>query len=206
MSKADAESFIRQRKRNTRSTDDQVQTSHAMWDGNIDRDHDGLKRKKIEDSLSLSIDHRPKTVLHHLEEIGIVEEFVSGPPRLAIAEWMDNGNGEIVLGWVGEAAEQGLSALADEIESPKSGSEAATADGSGVTLRSVVASELDLIPERVEDYLRTTSSPVDVLNQAVDAIEETDGVGKSDDYGKIAFINTAYRYRLTQMAVDLYGR
>jgi hypothetical protein len=177
-----------------------------MWDNNIGPDHEGLKRKEIEDALGLSLDHRSKTVLHHLEEIGIVEEFVSGPPKLAIAEWMDDGDGEIVLGWVDEAAEQGLSALADEIGSPSPDSVAATADGSGVTLRSVVASELDLISEKVEDYLRTTSSPVDVLNQAVDAIEETDSLDKGDDYGRIAFINTPYRYRLTQMAVDLYER
>ena len=206
MSKKDVESFIRQRKRSTRSIDEQVQIAHAKWADNVDQDHDGIKRKEIEDELGLSLRYKAGTSLHHLEEIGIVEEFTPpGPPVLVIAEWMNDGEGKVVLGEVDEAAQEGLEALAGEIGSPSSGSGTATAaDGGGVTTRSVVASEFDLVPEKVEDYLRATDKPVKVLNRAVEAIEEADGIKIGDDYGEIAFINMPYRYRLTQMAVDLY--
>lgn len=208
MSQKDIERYIRERKRNARSVDEQVAISHAMWNQGIDPSHDGYKAKEIKDELGLDLDYSAKTSLKHLEEINIVEEFAPpGPEILAIAEWMDDGKGEIVLGRVGEAAEEGLDALASEIESPPSGSRtAAAADGSGVTIRSVVASEFDLVPDKVEDYLRSTDNPVDVLNGAVEAIKDADGIGVSDDYGKIAFIRMPYRYRLTEKVTDLYNR
>lgn len=207
MANQDVASFIEERKRNTRSVDEQIEIAHEMWDSGIDQTHEGLKRKEIEDELGLDLDYRPATTLHHLEEIHIVEEFVSGPPTLVIAEWMDDGDGEVVLGEVDEAAREGLSAVIDHLDSPDAPTEATTAaDGSGVTLRSVIASELDLIPDSVEDYLRTTAEPVDVLNTVVEAVDEEDDLTVQPDYGEIAFINTPYRYRLTQMAINLYNK
>jgi len=200
----DATSFIRERKRNTRSIDEQVQIARAMWEQNVDQDHDGLKRKEIEGELGLTLRYKPRTSLHHLEEIGIVEEFVRRPETLVIAEWMDDGEGEIVLGRVEEAAQEGLTALADHVESEEpTDKTVAVADGAGSTLQSVIASEMDLIPEEVENYLRSTTEPVEVLNRAVEAIEEDDNLTVGADYGKIVFINTPYRYRLTEMAASL---
>lgn len=175
-----------------------------MWEQNVDQDHDGLKRKEIEGELGLTLRYKPRTSLHHLEEIGIVEEFVRRPETLVIAEWMDDGEGEIVLGRVEEAAQEGLTALADHVESEEpTDKTVAVADGAGSTLQSVIASEMDLIPEEVENYLRSTTEPVEVLNRAVEAIEEDDNLTVGADYGKIVFINTPYRYRLTEMAASL---
>jgi hypothetical protein len=206
--RADAEDNIRSRNGSTRSVESQVATAHAMWDHDILPDHDGLKRKDIEDELSLDLDYSTKTTLGHLVDANIVEEFrPPGPEVFVIATWMDEGDGEIVNGSVTEAAEQGLEALTTELESSRSSDgRTATADGSGHTKRSTLVEELDVLPEQVENFLRTTSRQVDVLNDAVEAIEEADDLEVGDDYGEIAFINAPFRYRLTEFAVDLYER
>lgn len=206
MSKEDTGRAIRSRKSSARSIDEQVEISHAMWENDILPEHDGIKANDIEDRLSLELEFTVRTSLSHLEEIDIVEEFIPpGPETLVIAEWMNGGEGKVVLGEVEEAAVEGLEALHSDLEPTSSESGAATAaDGSGVTIRSTVASEFDLVPEKVGEYLRTTDKPVKVLNRAVDAINEEEGIETSDDYGKIAFINMPYRYRLTEWAVELY--
>lgn len=177
-----------------------------MWDEDINPDHDGLKANDIESEFGLDLNYKVRTSLHHVEEIHIVEEFrPPGPETLVIAEWMDDGDGEVVLGRVSEAAEEGLDALASDVGSIPPEAEPPTAtDGSGITLRSILASEFDLKPEKVEDYLRTTDKLVDVLNRAVEAIKDTDSVEAGDDYGKIVFINMPYRYRLTEKAILMY--
>jgi hypothetical protein len=201
------EEAIRSKKRSTRSVNDQVAIAHAMWEKDVGPDHDGLKANEIESELGLSLDYGVRTSLSHVEEIDIVEEFLPpGPETLVIAEWMDDGDGEVVLGRVSEAAEEGLDALANDVESIPAETEPPTAtDGGGITLRSVLASEFDLKPKKIEDYLRRTDKPVDVLNRAVEAIKDADGVEIADDYGEIVFINMPYRYRLTEKAVRMYG-
>jgi hypothetical protein len=54
----------------------------------------------------------------------------------------------------------------------------------------------------VTDYLRS-GDPIDRLNAAVEAIESSEEVSKSEDYGQIVFLNQAYRYRLTEHARNL---
>lgn len=198
--------YIRERKQNTRCIADQIQIAHAMWDSSVTQSHEGIKGNDVETELELDLEYNVRTSLSHLEELGLVEEFVPpGPKTLVIAEWMDNGEGKIINGEVDVAANEGLNALAREIEPGESGGEAATAtDGSGTTIRSVLAAEFNLIPDTVEEYLRTTQKPVDVLNRAVDAIEEANDINTSDSYGRIAFINMPYRYRLTEEAAEMY--
>jgi len=177
-----------------------------MWDHGIGPDHEGLKADDIADELSLDLEFQIRTSLGHLEESSIVEEFLPpGPDTLVIAEWKDDGDGEVVNGEVEEAAEEGLEALAELVESSDPASSLETAaDGSGTTIRSTVASKFDIVPEKVEEFLRTTDRPLDVLNGAVEAIQETEGVETSDGFGEIVFINMPYRYRLTESAVILY--
>lgn len=179
-----------------------------MWANGVDPDHDGLKASEVKEELNLDLEFKVRTSLSHLEEVDYVEEFTPpGPGTLVIAEWMDDGEGEIVLGRVEEAAEEGLDALASEVETTPSGSGGVTAaDGSGVTIRSVLAAEFDLVPHKVENYLRSTDKPVKVLNRAVEAVKEADEVKASEDYGEIVFINMPYRYRLTEKAVELYEK
>jgi hypothetical protein len=205
MSKQDVERYIYKRKRNTRSVDEQVDIAHAMWDNGIDQDHDGLKRSEIEAALGLNLSYNVDTSLSHLEDIDIDDEFVPpGPEILVIAEWMDGGEGEIVLGEVEEAAREGIDGLIDDLEPSGAQSGAAVADGRGATTRSVVASEFDLIPSKLEQYLQATDKPVEVLNRAVEAIEEVDEVDLADSYGKIVFIHMPHRHRLSKKAMDLY--
>lgn len=210
MSERDVKTTIRFLKRRTMSIEEQIEIAHAMWDNDpqVGPDHAGLKTKEIEDELGLDLDYDPKTSLKHLEDVALVEEFVPpGPEILAIAEWMDSGDGEIVNGSVGEAAEEGLQALIDDLEPIPSGSGATTAaDGSGPTIRSVVAEEFDLLPEAVEDFLDDPTDEVEVLNGAVDAIEDESGVSVGSGYGRIAFIHMPHRFRLTEAAVDLFDR
>lgn len=208
MAKDDARSYIRREKRNTRSIADQVEIAHAMWDEDIGHDHDGLKASEIEDELGLNLEFTVKTSLKHLGDIGVLEEFKpAGPDTFAIATWKDGGEGEIVNGEVGEAAREALTALADEVEEHNAGTGQATAaDGGQPIIRSVLADEFDLVADRVPEFLRTTDREVDVLNDAVDAIEANDDVEVSEDYGKIAFINMPHRFRLTEWAEEVYAK
>lgn len=202
------ERYLRERKRRTRSLEEQIDIAHAMWNHSIGPTHDGLKSSEIEDELGLNLNFEAKTSLKHLEDVDLVEEFVPpGPDTLVIAPWMDNGEGDVINGEVTEAAEEGLDALVDDLKDSSAGSGTRTAaDGSGVTTRSVVAAEFDVVPDQVEEFLKTASDPVDVLNRAVEAIEETDGVEVGDGYDEILFINQAHRFRLTEQAVGLYER
>lgn len=207
MTHDDAENEIRSRKRRTLSVDEQVTFSHALWDNNIDPRHDGLRRDEIVDRFDLDLEYAPKTSLDHLRDIDMVEAFFPpGPENLAIAEWMGD-DGEIVNGEVDEAAEEGIDGLINHIQDtdvPGEGGSPAVADGAGTTLRHVVADEFDLEPPAVEDHLRGSADQVETLNDAVGAIEESEAWDPQDDYGRINFIHTAYRYRLTPKAVRLY--
>ena len=208
MSIEDTESYIHSQKGSTRSVDEQISIANAMRNHKIGPDHDGHKADDVEDELGLDLDFAVRTSLGHLEEIGLVEEFIPpGPETLVIATWRDDGDGEVVNGEVTEAAEEGLDAIADDVASstPSSGETAAT-DGSGVTLQGTLAREFDLVPNKVEDFLRTTDRQVDILNGAVEAIEDEDDLEVGDDYGEIIFINMPYRYRLTEKAIRLYER
>jgi len=210
MSSKDIESLLRRKTRSTRSTESIISLSHWLRERDIGPNHDGLKRAEIEQEAGDQLDYSVSTVLTHLVDADIVEKFIPpGPEVFVIAEWRDDGDGEIVNGEVGEAAQEGLEALAEEVETDDfdSGSTAAATDGSGPTLRGVLATEFALVPGKVEEFLRTTNQPVDTLIDAVEAIEEADEeLQVGEGYGDITFINTPNRYRLTEKAVGLYEK
>ncbi|WP_152039945.1 hypothetical protein [Salinigranum salinum] len=202
MTKEELDRFIRSQKRKTHSVDEQVLIALSMYERGLGPLHDGAKRGDLEDELRLKLDYNIGTSLSHLEEIGVVESFLPpGPTGYAISERLD----DIVNGKVDEIAETDIENLIRHIQDddPASGGDApAVADGSGVTVRRVVANTFDLTPEGVEDYLRH-GDQVKKLNKAIDAIEDSPEADKRDDYGRIVFRNTAYRYRLTEKAVEL---
>lgn len=206
MSKSDAEAYIRERKSDTYSVDEQVEMSHSFWDARIGPTHDGIRRADIENRLGLDLDHTVKTSVKHLVDIGMVEEFTRpGPSTLVIATWREDG---VINGEVDEAAGEGVENLIAHMhdDDPPEGEDTpAVADGAGSTVRSTVADAFDLLPGGVEDYLRT-GDQVEKLNVAVEAIEDNGDLSTRDDYGEIIFVNPAYRYRLTERAVTLYER
>lgn len=200
MTKADLERYIRAHKSRTDSIDEQILIAHAMWDGNLDPGHDGVKRADLEDELGLDLEYNVGTSLGHLEEIDVVEEFLPpGPSGYAISERLD----DIVNGEADDVAETDIELVIQHIQDddPVTDDEtSAVADGAGVTVRAVVADAFDVMPEAIEQYLRQ-GDPVDKLNDAIDAIEDHDDVEVRDDYGRIVFRNAGYRYRLTEKAI-----
>lgn len=212
------ERYIRERKGNTHSVDDQVSVAKAFYNARIGPEDDGIKRAELRDSLDVDIEYQPGTVLDHLVDAGVLAQISpSGPGVFAISERLD----EIVNGQVTEEAEANLDALIahihDELQvttlsenaAEGDGSQAgvsapsvAVADGAGRTIRSILATEYNIEPEQVTDFLRS-GDPVDRLNTAVEAIESSEEVTKSEDYGQIVFVRPAYRYRLTDQAIDL---
>lgn len=205
MGKTEVRQYIHAEKGNTHSVDEQVAIAHAMWDLGIGPTvEDGPKRKTLEDVLGLDLDYQPRTSLRHLEEIGIVDEYTKpGPDTYVIAEWHPD---VFIMGDVEGAAREGINALIDHIHDedlPPTDESPAVADGAGQTLRHVVAEAFDTEPDALEGELRA-GDPVEKLNPAVDAIEESDDFETRDDYGRIRFINAPNRYRLTNFAIDLY--
>jgi len=164
---------------------------------------EGIKRSSIEDEIADSLTHAAETSLSHLVEIGLVEEFLERNITYTIAEWHPD---TFVMGMVEEAATDGVEALIDELEplESRSGNTKIAADGSGISLREVVANTFDVYPKNVESYLRG-GDPLERLNEATEAIEKSEEHEVGDDYGKIVFRNPAYRYRLTATAKQLYG-
>jgi hypothetical protein len=212
-------SYIQERKDHTHSLEDQITVAKAFYRSDVGPDHEGLKRTEVAEQLDVDVQYQLRTILPHLVEIDILEEIEpAGPDVFAISERVD----EIVNGQVGEEAEKNLEALIEHIddelqtvqleEDAAEWSEQGThvtspsvalADGAGRTIRSILASEFDRNPEQVTKFLRS-GDPVDRLNTAVEAIESSEEVTKSEDYGKILFVSPAYRYRLTQTTIDLF--
>lgn len=210
--------YLRNRKDNTRSLGDQIELAKEFYTVGIGSGHDGIKRNELIDQFDIDMDHTLDTVLGHLVDVGLLAEMTPpGPDVFAISERMD----EIVNGRVTEEAKENIAALVahidDELQSVELENEAAElqdsrvstpapsialADGAGRTIRSILASEFGVAPERVVDYLQS-GDPVDRLNAAVDAIESSEEVSKSEEYGRIVFLNQTYRYRLTDRAMEL---
>ncbi|QGA81947.1 hypothetical protein [Halomicrobium sp. LC1Hm] len=212
------ERFLRERKGDTHSIDDQVTVAKAFYNAGIGPDEAGIKRTELLDSLAVDIEYQPRTVLNHLVDAGILAQTAPpGPDVFAISERLD----DIVNGQVTAEAQANLDALiahiddelqvtalsedAAEQDGPQAHSSApsiAVADSAGRSVRSILASEFGIEPEQVTDYLRS-GDPVDRLNTAVEAIESSEEVTKSEDYGQIVFVRPAYRYRLTEQAMEL---
>lgn len=210
--------YIREHKNETASIDDQVVVAKAFAEVGVTPDHEGIKRTELLEELDVHIDYQLRTVLAHLVDTGLLEETAPpGPNVFAISQRIN----EVVNGQVTEEAEKTLEALIahidDELQSVELDDEAAeltgpqasisepsvaSADGAGRTIRSILASEFDVDPEQVVDFLRS-GDPVNRLNAAVEAVESSKEVSKSEEYGRIVFVHPAYRYRLTEQAMNL---
>lgn len=187
---------------------DIVSVAHAMAKENIGPSHQGLKEKKLEDRLSVSLEFEPGTVLEHLMDLGLVEkepEEFEDLRTYAIAAWKGT-DGEIVNGNVDGAANEGIEALIDHMQDTDADTSGtpAIADG-GTTIRSVLSDHFGVEDDDVESRLRS-GDPVDTLNGAVEGIQEEPAISTRGDYGEIVFRFGAYRYRLTAEAVQLYNR
>ncbi|WP_044956988.1 hypothetical protein [Halarchaeum acidiphilum] len=212
------ETYIRERKDNTHSVDDQIAVAEAFSEAGIGPDHEGIKRSEMLDVRDIELSYQPRTVLDHLVDIGILSQTApSGPDVFAISERRD----QIVNGHVTEEAEENVEALIahiddelqpmtlsedaaefDGVESGMSAPSVALADGAGRTVRSILAAEFDVEPEQVTGHLQS-GDPVDRLNTAVEAIESSEEVTKSEDYGQIVFVRPAYRYQLTDRTMSM---
>lgn len=209
------ERFVRERKPNARSVEAQVEVVKAFYEAGIGPDHGGIKRTDMADRFDVNVEYRFRILLRHLVDVGLLEELSPpGPDVFVISERSD----EIINGRINEEAKQSIEALVShvddelqsvELESDKDEPEASAstpsvvlADGAGRTVRSILASAFDVAPERVVEYLRS-GDPVERLNAAVDAIESSEEVTESEDYGRLVFVSPAYRYRLTEQAMEL---
>lgn len=210
--------YVRERSDAAHGIEDQIEVAKAFHETDIGPAHDGIKRPELLERLDVDIDYQPQTVLQQLVRIGVLEETEpSGPDIFAISERID----DLVNGCITEEAERNIDALIahvdDELQSVELEDEAAElddqraapstpsialADGAGRTIRSILATEFDISPERVVDHLRS-GDPVDRLNTAVNAIESSEEVSRSEEYGRIVFLRQAHRYRLTEKATDL---
>lgn len=186
----------------TRSIESQITIAHWLRASGSGSLSDGLRQKEIEEELEDSLPHSVGTSLSHLEDIDLVDSQRQRDVAYAIADWHPD---TVVNGQVDDVATAGIEALIDELEplNPQKGETGVATDGSGISLREVVADAFDLHPQAVESHLRKGES-VDRLNDAVEAIEASDDHEVGDDYGEIKFRYEAYRYRLSETAQTLY--
>jgi hypothetical protein len=160
-----------------------------------------LKMSELEEQAQEEIDpdYNVRTMVHNLRDIEVVgREQPPGPDKYVISERLD----DVINGEVDAVKSQDIGALIDHVnESDADDSASAVADG-GPTARTVVANALGVAPDAVETYLKR-GDQIAKLNDAVKAIEDSDSVTKKDSYGRIRFVNAAYEYYLTRLALEL---
>lgn len=204
MTKRQVERALRARKGNKDSVNEQIAVTHAMWEQGVVPGIAGPKRKEVEARLGLRLCYKPKTVVEHLADAGLVEKYRKpGPERYIIATWRSEG---IINGEIPTASRQAIHHLIEHIRTtdPSSTRGTATTDGGVGPLRTVLADEFDVSPDRVEDTL-WNGDRVEKLNRAVEAITAA-GLRTRGDYGQIIFRNKAFRYRLSAEAIRLYRK
>lgn len=202
------EDYIEKRKGHVRSIDDHIKIVEFLLESGVTPEKDGHTRRELTNELGDELDYKVRTLLDHLVEIGLVKEVSpSGPTTFAISQRTD----EIVNGELDTEVEKNLEGLINHLDdelyvasttSDTTSTPIAVTDGAGRTIRSILAEEFDLAPEMVESYLRK-GDELEKLNAAVDAIKQSDSVRKGDAYDKIVFRRQAYRYRLTEKAIEL---
>ena len=200
--------YIQDQKGNTASVADQISVATALHEAGVGPDHDGLTRSEIAEQLAF--EYSSRTVLSHLADIDILEEFqLPGPSTYVISERRD----QIINGEVEETVEEEIESLIDHMvthiddrivamDEGQTGDRVVLADGAGRTIRSILADEFEIRSTEVEAYLRD-GDRLSNLNEAVDAIEESEDVDKEDEYGRIVFRTPAYRYRLSSHGMKL---
>lgn len=200
--------YVKKRKSHVPSVDDQVKVVKTLLDADITPNKEGRTRHELADELGSELQYNIRTLLNHLVEINLVEEISPPSPTAFVISQRTN---EIVNGEVNEEVKKNLKGLINHIDdelyvastTPNvTDTPIAVTDGAGRTIRSILAEEFNLTPEKVESYLRK-GDELEKLNAAVDAIKQSDSVTKGDAYDKIIFRRQAYRYRLTQKAIEL---
>lgn len=196
-------SIIRKKNSHQPSVGDQVTVARVLYNEGILSRGEALKEKEIKELLekrNVELDYKLRTCLDNLREIPvIVGNFPPGSKYVPISERRD----DVIFGEVEETVQIDQAALLDHVHDDDPDEEdenelSLTTDGRGVTIRKVIANDADIAPEDIEQYLRSGSRDTQRkrLNEAIDAIMNSDGVMKRDDYGKVVFRHKAYRYHL----------
>lgn len=207
------EQYIRTNHATHDSVEDQVRLADLLYDENVTYGGSEKTQKEIEALVKkrkLDLDHEVGTILDNLcnfekAEFDVVEKaFPPGPETFVISERLD----DVINGRIDEIVENDREALIDHIQEDDPVTDeddsSAVADGAGTSLRTIVADGLDVAPDNVEHDLRSGDAfdQVGKLDDAINAIEESDDGSKRDDYGRITFRHVAYRYRMTERAVQ----
>jgi cation transport regulator ChaB len=194
-------SIIREENGDQPSVDDQVTVAQALYDEGVLSEEEALKEDEIADLLEErgdELEYKLRTSLDNLRDIPvIVGYFPPGSRYVPISERRD----EVIFGEVEETIRVDREALLDHVHDDDPDEEdelPLTADGRGVTVREVIADDADVDPEDIEHHLHSGSRDTqrERLNDAIDAIVDSDEVTKRDDYGKVVFRHKAYRYHL----------
>lgn len=193
--------IIREKNGNQPSVDGQVAVARGLVEEGIYTREDALKEAEIEEllnDLSIDLEYTLRTVLDNLCGVPFLTRFFPpGSRHVPISERRD----EIIFDEIGETVREDLDALLEHLREDDSDDEdelLIATDGRGVTVREVIAESADIPPENVEEYLTGGGSKTrrERLNEAIDAIVESDHVSKRGDYGKVLFKHKAYRYHL----------
>ncbi len=203
---------ITKKNSHTRSMEDQVALARLMYDEGIVAPDKWVSLKDMRDlmeenSISPFTILYLRTCVENLREIDVIERRKPpGPDAYVIGERID----EIINGRVEEYAEEEIESLIrhmdDEIERIQTvhidpddgdGRDVAMTDGSGKTIRNVLAQEFGVPSEDIEEYLRV-GNKISKLNEAVQAIKQHDELTTEEEYGEILFLTQPYQYSLAR--------
>lgn len=202
--------YIRERHGHQPSVDDQVKLARILFGHGITPAGNERTRREIRNLLEsegIEFEHKLKTVLNNLEKIDIVESFYphDGNRWFPISERLD----DVIFDRFDEVVktdqERFIAYMQVSDESGSSGSPA-VADG-GVTVRSVVANAFNEPPGNVEAHMMQgdMNEQRAKLKTAIDAVEYHPDVENGDDYGRVVWRHMAYRYQVSQWAIDRFS-
>jgi len=201
---------ITEEKSHTKTVEDLVVLARLMYDEGIVAPDEWASIKDIEKLMqenNISLDFSLRTSVEYLREIDVIERRKPpGPDIFVVGERIN----EIINGRVEEYAEEEIESLIrhmdEEIEriqtirlNPDDSNEQTVAmtDGSGKTIRQVLAQKFGVPSEDIEKYLRE-GNKISKLNEAVQAIKQHDELKTGEGYGEILFLAQPHQYSLVR--------
>jgi len=162
---------------------------------------------KADSGKNISLDFSLRTCVEHLREIDVIERRKPpGPDVFVVGERIDEIINERVEEYAEEEIESLIRHMDGEIEriqkirlNPDDSNEQTVAmtDGSGKTIRQVLAQKFGVPSEDIEEYLRE-GNKISKLNEAVQAIKEDDDLESGEEYGEILFLAQPHQYGLAR--------
>jgi len=208
------EDWIRAENEADDSVADQVTVAKWFWKRDITTLQDRVARtSQVSDGTEHRLDHKVRTCLDNLEEIGVLIQF--DPPGSGqyirhhrTGENFYDPSSRDFVPLLEEDLSRFLDDLASRTEPPLQRADGgdSEAEVSLETLRCIAGEALDIDEGDVESALISPDDPIERMTRydsVVKAIKDSDVVSRNRDYDEMGWRNSALRWALSERAAHL---